>query len=89
LRCDCPFKLEIPAAARSLTFSLKEPLDNAFALSRPTVLASAAQMLIENRIKSPAQIAEDLVMNADDIESICALPRGTLQKKVVAFKLYM
>jgi Zn-dependent peptidase ImmA (M78 family) len=39
----------------------KEPLDNAFALSRPTVLASAAQMLIENRIKLPRQIAEDLV----------------------------
>jgi Zn-dependent peptidase ImmA (M78 family) len=41
----------------------KEPLDNAFALSRPTVLASATQMLIDNRIKLPAQIAEDLVMN--------------------------
>ena len=58
------------------------------ALTRPTVLASATQMLIDNRIKLPAQIAEDLVMNADDIESICALPSGTLQNKVVAFKFY-
>jgi hypothetical protein len=50
------------------------------------VLASAAQMLIDNKIKLPTQIAEDLVMNADDIESICALPPGTLQNKVVVFK---
>jgi Zn-dependent peptidase ImmA (M78 family) len=66
----------------------KEPLDNAFPLSQPTVLASATQMLIDNRIKVPTQIAEDLVMNAADIESICALPSGTLQNKVVAFKFY-
>jgi Zn-dependent peptidase ImmA (M78 family) len=64
----------------------KEPLDNAFALSKPTVLASAAQMVIDNKIKLPAQIAEDLLMNADDIESICALPPGTLQNKVLVFK---
>jgi Zn-dependent peptidase ImmA (M78 family) len=63
----------------------KEPLDNAFSLSKPTVLASAAQMLIENKIKLPAQIAEDLVLNAEDIEAICALPPGALQNKVVAF----
>jgi Zn-dependent peptidase ImmA (M78 family)/transcriptional regulator with XRE-family HTH domain len=65
----------------------REPLDNAFALSRPTVLASAAQMLIENKIKLPAQIAEELLLNASDVESLCALPPGTLQNKVVAFKL--
>src|SRR5258707_2803984 len=65
----------------------KEPLDNAFPLSKPTVLASAARMLIDNGIKLPAQITDELVMNADDVESICALPPGTLQNKVVAFKL--
>jgi hypothetical protein len=43
-------------------------------------------MLIDNKIKLPAQIAEDLVMNADDIESICALTPGTLQNKVVELK---
>jgi hypothetical protein len=43
--------------------------------------------LIGNKIKSPAQIAEDLVMNVEDIESICALPRGALQNKVLTFKL--
>lgn len=63
----------------------KEPLDNAFPLSRPTVLASAARMLIDNKLKLPAQIAEEIILNADDIESLCALPPGTLQNKIVAF----
>lgn len=63
----------------------KEPLDNAFPLSKPTVLASAVQMLIDNKIKSPTQIAEDIVINAADVESLCSLPAGTLQNKVLAF----
>ncbi len=46
----------------------KEPLDNAFVLSKPTVLASAALMLIDNKLKLPVQIAEEIVLNADDIE---------------------
>jgi hypothetical protein len=64
-------------------------VENAFALSRPTVLASAAQMLIDNKIKLPAQIAEELLLNASDVESLCGLPPGTLQNKVLAFKLAM
>lgn len=63
----------------------REPLDNAFALSRPTVLGSAVQMLIENRVKMPAEIAEDVLLNAADVESLCALPAGTLQNKVISF----
>jgi hypothetical protein len=31
------------------------------------------------------QIAEEIVLNVDDIESLCALPPGTLQNKIVAF----
>lgn len=63
----------------------REPLDNAFALSKPTVLSSALQMLIDNRIKMPAEIAEDLLLNAADVESLCSLPAGSLQQKVLSF----
>jgi Zn-dependent peptidase ImmA (M78 family)/DNA-binding XRE family transcriptional regulator len=67
----------------------KEPLDMAFPLSKPTVLASAVTMLIENRVKLPAQIAEDLLLNPEDIESLCSVPAGTLQQnKVVQFRLH-
>jgi hypothetical protein len=33
-------------------------------------------------------VAGDVVMNADDIKSICALPPGTLQNKGIAFKFF-
>jgi Zn-dependent peptidase ImmA (M78 family)/DNA-binding XRE family transcriptional regulator len=63
----------------------REPLDNAFALSKPTVLGSAVQMLIDNKVKLPAEIAEDLFLNAEDVESLCSLPKGALQNKVLSF----
>jgi Zn-dependent peptidase ImmA (M78 family)/DNA-binding XRE family transcriptional regulator len=66
----------------------KEPLDTTYPLSKPTVLASAISMLIDNKIKLPVQIAEELMLNTNDIESLCAVPTGTLQNKVVAFKFY-
>jgi Zn-dependent peptidase ImmA (M78 family)/DNA-binding XRE family transcriptional regulator len=66
----------------------KEPLDSAFALSRPSVLASAISMLIDNKLMHPSQIAEELLLNADDIESLCGVEPGTLQNKVVAFSFY-
>jgi Zn-dependent peptidase ImmA (M78 family)/transcriptional regulator with XRE-family HTH domain len=66
----------------------KEPLDTAFPLSKPTVLASAINMLVEAKIKLPAQIPEELMLNAEDVESLCAVPTGTLQNKIVSFKFY-
>jgi hypothetical protein len=63
----------------------REPLDNAFQLTKPTVLGSAAKMLIDGRIKMPAEIAEELLLNAEDVESLCSLPKGTLQNKVLSF----
>ena len=64
---------------------MREPLDNAFALSKPTVLGSAVQMLIDNKVKLPAEIAEDVLLNASDVESLCSLPAGSLQNKVLSF----
>jgi Zn-dependent peptidase ImmA (M78 family)/DNA-binding XRE family transcriptional regulator len=64
----------------------KEPLDTAFPLSKPTVLASAIGMLIEAKVKMPSEIAEELLLNAEDIEALCAVPLGTLQNKVIMLK---
>ena len=63
----------------------REPLDNAFMLSKPTVLSAAVQMLIDNKVKMPAEIAEDVLLNASDVESLCSLPAGSLQNKVLSF----
>ena len=65
----------------------REPLDTTFPLSSPTVLATAIQMILEARKKFPAQIAEELALNAEDIESLSALEVGTLQNKVVPLRL--
>lgn len=64
----------------------KEPLDTTFPLSKPTVLSSAVEMIINSRRKGPEQIAEELAINSNDIESLCGLPRGTLVSKVVALR---
>ena len=43
------------------------------------------QMLIDNKVKLPTEIAEDVLLNPSDVESLCSLPAGSLQKKVLSF----
>jgi hypothetical protein len=50
-------------------------------LSKPTVPASAVNMLVENGVKLPAQVAEQLLLNPNDVESLCSLQAGALQRK--------
>ena len=42
-------------------------------------------MLIDSKIKLPAEIAEDVLINAADVESLCSLRAGTLENKVLTF----
>ncbi len=35
--------------------------------------------------KLPAEIAEDVLLNASDVELLCCLPAGSLQNKVLSF----
>jgi Zn-dependent peptidase ImmA (M78 family)/DNA-binding XRE family transcriptional regulator len=65
----------------------KEPLDAAFPLSAPTVLASGVTMLLSAGKRSAAEIVDAIALNAKDIESICGLPDGALGTKVVALRL--
>jgi Zn-dependent peptidase ImmA (M78 family)/DNA-binding XRE family transcriptional regulator len=65
----------------------KEPLDTAFPLSKPTILGTAVGMLIEAKIRLPSQIGEELCLNSQDIESLCAVDPGTLENKVVTLRL--
>jgi Zn-dependent peptidase ImmA (M78 family)/DNA-binding XRE family transcriptional regulator len=65
----------------------REPFDTSFPLSKPSVLGSALEMVLEARLKQPTQIAEELALNASDVESLCAVPSGTLQNKVVRLRL--
>ena len=65
--------------------SATRPLDKAFALSRPTVLGVGGADADRQQDQRPAEIAEDVLINAIDVESLCSLSPGTLQNKVLAF----
>lgn len=71
----------------------EEPLDNTLVTSMPTLLAVSVQMLLQNNIFTPEEFIEELSkagkvsMYPEEIESLLALPEGTLSKKVVPFPL--
>lgn len=65
----------------------KEPLDNAFHLPKPTVLATGMRMLMDSGVQPKAQVAGTLALNTFDIESLCGLEREELQTKVVQLRL--
>lgn len=60
-----------------------EPLDNAFSLSKPTLLRQAVEMLVEHGVQSRAQIEAALGLNLRDVERLCGLPAGYLDTRVV------
>ncbi len=65
----------------------KEPLDNAFHLPPPTVLATGMRMLMDHGVQPKAQVVGALALNTFDIESLCGLEREELQTKVVQLRL--
>ena len=65
-----------------------EPLDNAFSLPLPTVLATGLRMLIEQGVQSKADIVDTLALNSFDVESLAGLEREELQTKVVPLRFH-
>lgn len=63
----------------------KEPLDELFQIEKPTILGASIKMLIENNVQTRSQIEDALALNLEDIESICALPEGYLDSRIVQF----
>jgi Zn-dependent peptidase ImmA (M78 family)/DNA-binding XRE family transcriptional regulator len=63
----------------------KEPLDEKFQARKPSVLCASVKLLLDNGIRTKSQIEEALALNAADIESLCALPKGSLESRVVPF----
>lgn len=63
-----------------------EPLDTAFPISKPSVLGAAVEMITSARRRSSSQIVEDMALNAQDVESLCGVPPGSLQQKIVPLR---
>jgi Zn-dependent peptidase ImmA (M78 family)/transcriptional regulator with XRE-family HTH domain len=65
----------------------REPFDTTFPLSKPMVLGSALGMIIDSKRILPARIAEELCLNPQDVESLCGVNPGTLEKKIIQLRL--
>lgn len=64
-----------------------EPLDDAFPVNRPTMLAEGLRMLVEHGVYTRAQIEAALGLNLRDVEGIAGLPQGYLDQRVVPIRL--
>lgn len=65
---------------------VKEPLDDLIVTPKPILLKRAIDMLITNDIMNETEIVNELsnygmALNADDIEMLLSLDKGTLRKK--------
>lgn len=62
---------------------LVEPLDDVIKLDRPAVLREAIQMIVNHGVYTRAQIESELGLNLQDVESLCGVPEGYLDTRVV------
>jgi Zn-dependent peptidase ImmA (M78 family) len=64
-----------------------EPLDDAFPVNTPSVLADSVKMLVEHGVYTREQIEGALSLNLSDVESLCGVPQGYLDTRVVRLRL--
>lgn len=64
-----------------------EPLDDAFPVNTPSVLADSVRMLVEHDVYTREQIEGALSLNLADVESLCGVPPGYLDNRVVQLHL--
>lgn len=62
-----------------------EPLDERFQVREPSILGESIKMLLDRGVQNRSQIEDALALNLSDIESLCGLPRGHLDSRVVQF----
>jgi Zn-dependent peptidase ImmA (M78 family)/DNA-binding XRE family transcriptional regulator len=62
-----------------------EPLDEQFPVPHPTLLVDSLKMIVEQRVRTRAQIEADLNLNLRDIESLCGAEQGYLDTRIVPF----
>jgi Zn-dependent peptidase ImmA (M78 family)/transcriptional regulator with XRE-family HTH domain len=60
-----------------------EPLDDKFPVNRPAALAEAMHMLVEHGVHTRDQIEATLGLNMRDVESLCGIEAGYLDRRVV------
>jgi Zn-dependent peptidase ImmA (M78 family)/DNA-binding XRE family transcriptional regulator len=64
----------------------QEPLDEHFQVREPSILGGSIKMLLDNGVQTKSQVEEALALNLADVESLCGLPKGYLDTRVVPFR---
>ncbi|MEC1178630.1 XRE family transcriptional regulator [Metasolibacillus meyeri] len=57
-----------------------EPLDDMYAVPQPIVMNKAIQTILKHKVKRPEDIILDLSLPQDQIEQLCNLEKGTLNR---------
>jgi hypothetical protein len=63
-----------------------EPLDDAFPVRNPMLLADSMKMILEHHVQTRDQLEGALKLNLVDVESLCGVPAGYLDMRVVPFQ---
>lgn len=56
----------------------REPLDDSLEIERPALLRRAIELVLDQRLQTPAELLDDLCLPPTDVEDLAALPRGRL-----------
>lgn len=67
----------------TLKIRKSEPLDSVVLPSMPSILGDSVKMLVEYAVFTRDQIATALGLNMSDVESLCGIPPGYLNTRVV------
>ena len=54
----------------------EEPLDDILELERPRLLSRSIRLLLDEHVRSRADLLAEFRLNPTDVESLCGLPRG-------------
>lgn len=67
---------------------MSEPLDDTIEQEEPLLIRQATELILDNKVKTPLQFAEELGLPPREIEDLCGLERNLLsQKNKVILKL--
>ncbi len=63
-----------------------EPLDDIITIKDPSILSESIKMLMRHGVQTRDQIEDALNLNLSDVESLCGVPKGFLDMRVVQFQ---
>lgn len=58
---------------------MSEPLDQEMEHEEPQMIKQACSLILDNKIRTPAQFSDEIGLPVEDIEMLCGLERGRLQ----------